>query len=179
MFRIVGGHVALDLVNTVAPREPGGEELIGTPAALTEWAGRVGIGGVAGPAALKATLEIRAALDQVLTDSSAEAAAVLQRHWAEAAGRARLIPEEPGARLEFGAAIPDRLAEAAIDLLTRTDLSRLKICPQGEGGCGWYFLDQSRNSSRRWCTMDDCGTHAKSRRLTAKRRATRLSGAAE
>ena len=64
------------------------------------------------------------------------------------------------------------------DLLTRTDLSRLKVCPQADGGCGWFFLDQSRNSSRRWCTMDDCGTHAKSRRLTAKRRATRLSGAA-
>jgi predicted RNA-binding Zn ribbon-like protein len=184
MFRIVGGHLALDLVNTVAPREPGGEDFIATPATLAEWAGRVGLGpvGPVGRAAHGAALEIREATYEVLTSGSPAAAAVLQQHWAEAAGRARLVPDGPGARLDIGAsgamAIPDRLAEAAIDLLTRADLSRLKACPQDRGGCGWLFLDRSRNGSRQWCTMEDCGTHAKSRRLTEKRRAVRLSGAA-
>ncbi len=183
MFRIVGGHPGLDLINTVAPREPGGEDFIATPAALAEWAGRVGPGpaGPVSPAAHTAVLAIREATYEVLTSGSAAAATTLGRFWAEATARARLIPEPPGARIEVGAtgemAIPDRLAEAAIDLLTRADLSRLKACPQDRGGCGWLFLDRSRNGSRQWCTMEDCGTHAKSRRLTAKRRATRLSAA--
>jgi predicted RNA-binding Zn ribbon-like protein len=35
------------------------------------------------------------------------------------------------------------------------------------------FLDRSRNHSRRWCRMADCGTEVKARRLTERRRATR------
>jgi predicted RNA-binding Zn ribbon-like protein len=35
------------------------------------------------------------------------------------------------------------------------------------------FLDQSRNGSRRWCRMADCGTAVKSRRLTERRRELR------
>jgi predicted RNA-binding Zn ribbon-like protein len=191
MLRIVGGHLALDLINTVAPREPGGEDFIATPAALAEWSGRVGVAPAGSPdpagfpsaAAHAAALAVREATYDVLTSGSAAAASTLGRFWADAAARSRLVPTGSGARLEVGVsgdmAIPDRLAEAAIDLLTRADLSRLKVCPPDRGGCGWLFLDRSRNGSRLWCTMDDCGTHAKSRRLTAKRRAVRLSGAAE
>jgi len=42
--RIVGGHVGLDLVNTVAPRTPSGQEhedYLATPAHLLQWARRV------------------------------------------------------------------------------------------------------------------------------------------
>jgi predicted RNA-binding Zn ribbon-like protein len=35
------------------------------------------------------------------------------------------------------------------------------------------FLDRSRNGSRRWCRMADCGTTVKARRLTERRRAAR------
>ena len=45
--------------------------------------------------------------------------------------------------------------------------------PPEAGGCGWLFLDQSRNGSRRWCRMADCGSTAKARRLTERRRAAR------
>jgi predicted RNA-binding Zn ribbon-like protein len=69
--------------------------------------------------------------------------------------------------------IGDRLADAIVDLLRNADVSRLRLCPLADGGCGWLFLDRSRNGSRRWCSMDDCGTHAKSRRLTERRRAKR------
>jgi predicted RNA-binding Zn ribbon-like protein len=76
----------------------------------------------------------------------------------------------PGALL-----IPDRLAHAAVDLVRTANLAQLRACPVAEGGCGWLFLDRSRNHSRRWCTMDDCGTHAKSRRLTSRRRTARIA----
>jgi hypothetical protein len=76
-------------------------------------------------------------------------------------------PEEP--------LIADRLAFAAVDLVRTADLTQLRACPLPEGGCGWLFLDLSRNRSRRWCAMEDCGTQAKSRRLTDRRRSTRAT----
>jgi predicted RNA-binding Zn ribbon-like protein len=57
------------------------------------------------------------------------------------------------------------LAVAALDLLRSGPLDRLKACE----GCPWLFLDSSRNRSRRWCTMEDCGTHSKMRRYRARR----------
>jgi predicted RNA-binding Zn ribbon-like protein len=64
------------------------------------------------------------------------------------------------------------VAEAAYQLLTDPVPFRLKRC----GGCPWLFLDQSRNGSRRWCAMDDCGRHEKIRRYVTKRAASRRAG---
>lgn len=33
-----------------------------------------------------------------------------------------------------------------------------------EDGCGWLFVDTTRNHSRRWCDINDCGNRAKQRR---------------
>ena len=64
---------------------------------------------------------------------------------------------------------PDRplwpIAVAAVDLLRSDRLARLKMC----GNCSWLFLDRSRNGSRRWCSMDECGVHTKMRRYRARR----------
>jgi predicted RNA-binding Zn ribbon-like protein len=57
------------------------------------------------------------------------------------------------------------------ELLTSPQLSRLKKC----AGCPWLFLDQSKNLSRRWCNMEDCGTHEKIIRYLARRAAKRQS----
>ena len=64
------------------------------------------------------------------------------------------------------------VAVAASELLTSPQLSRLKKC----AGCPWLFLDQSKNTSRRWCAMNDCGTHEKIVRYVARRAARRRSG---
>jgi len=56
---------------------------------------------------------------------------------------------------------------AALDLLTNPQLSQLKKC----AGCPLVFLDQSKNLSRRWCAMNDCGTHEKIRRYVTSRAA--------
>lgn len=54
------------------------------------------------------------------------------------------------------------VAYSAAELLTSSSADRVKACP-GEG-CGWIFLDQSRNRSRRWCDMQSCGNREKARR---------------
>ncbi len=60
------------------------------------------------------------------------------------------------------------VARSAAELLTSEDLSLVKECP-GEDGCGWLFLDTSRNHRRRWCTMEGCGNRAKARRHYERR----------
>ncbi len=55
---------------------------------------------------------------------------------------------------------------AAADLLTSPDLERVRQCPN----CGWLFVDTSRNHSRRWCSMDFCGSQVKSRRQYERRK---------
>jgi predicted RNA-binding Zn ribbon-like protein len=53
-----------------------------------------------------------------------------------------------------------RIVEAAGGLLVSEEmLPRLKSCP----ACGWFFLDASKNRSRRWCSMRTCGSVAKAR----------------
>jgi predicted RNA-binding Zn ribbon-like protein len=207
---LLGGHPALDLVNTVTPRVPTRglvpEDHLTDPGALLVWAGRAGVTDEreanavgrawrreagAGEAALEATREVREALHAVLLDvagmepsAPGPTAAALRRlhdRWAAAMGRATLVPDRgpgPGAvGLDIGVApallIPDRVAAAAVDLLRTVDVARLRRCPPHEGGCGWIVLDNSRNGSRRWCRMADCGSEVKARRLTERRRAAR------
>ena len=50
----------------------------------------------------------------------------------------------------------------AAELLTSDELNRVGQCVDDR--CGWLFLDLSRNRSRRWCSMKDCGNRAKARR---------------
>lgn len=216
----LGGHPALDLINTVAPREalPDGcqpQDRLTSPMALLAWARRAGLADAAecelaarawehdpgaGAAALAGARELRDSLYIALLEAAGlvaqqpdVAAVALQRvhdRWVAAAARSALrldrgvsgpgrggsgAPRRP--RLEFGPApefqVLDRLAAAVMDLLLTVDYGRLRRCPPEEGGCGWIVLDQTRNGSRRWCQMADCGSAAKSRRLTERRRARR------
>lgn len=55
------------------------------------------------------------------------------------------------------------IIRSAFTLLTSNELNRIKMCAD-EQGCGWLFFDTSKNKSRRWCDMSDCGNKAKTRR---------------
>jgi predicted RNA-binding Zn ribbon-like protein len=55
---------------------------------------------------------------------------------------------------------------SAGELLLSEELAQVKECP----GCGWLFLDTSKNRSRRWCSMNTCGARDKMRRYHKKRR---------
>ena len=56
-----------------------------------------------------------------------------------------------------------RVCQSAADLLTSPELAQVRRC--GGPDCGWIFLDTSRNHSRRWCDMKDCGNLSKVRRF--------------
>jgi len=60
------------------------------------------------------------------------------------------------------------ICRSAADLLaSSSDLSRVRQC--GGEKCGWIFLDTSRNRSRHWCDMRDCGNRTKVRRFRQRR----------
>jgi predicted RNA-binding Zn ribbon-like protein len=58
------------------------------------------------------------------------------------------------------------IAVSAAALLTWDQLDRVKLCRADD--CGWLFVDASRNRSRRWCDMSDCGNRAKARRFRTR-----------
>ena len=62
---------------------------------------------------------------------------------------------------------------SAAEVLAGADRSRIKECPAPDG-CGWLFLDVSKNGKRRWCNMRTCGNVAKARRYYKRHRKENL-----
>lgn len=62
---------------------------------------------------------------------------------------------------------------SAADLLTSNELDRVGQCAD-DRGCGWLFLDTSRNHTRRWCDIKDCGNRAKAQRYYERKRSSTL-----
>jgi len=88
----------------------------------------------------------------------------------------RLISTEKGFKWDWigREASLDRMlwsiAHSGAEFLTKGDLSRLREC--GGKECGWLFEDTSRNRSRQWCHMQDCGNLAKVRRFRTRLRSS-------
>jgi predicted RNA-binding Zn ribbon-like protein len=192
-MRLVGGDLALDFVNTRSgPPDgpPDDEALTGYPE-LIAWA--VYAGALTEPeaaalrrlsrgqprdakAALSRALRVRDRLDEIFRALAAggnpDMSTVdrLSDDEADALAHARL--ERAGAfawtwRDDRTLARPLRpVVHAAVELLTTGELDRIKCC----GGCRFLFHDESKNRSRRWCSMEDCGTTEKMRRYVAARR---------
>jgi predicted RNA-binding Zn ribbon-like protein len=55
------------------------------------------------------------------------------------------------------------VARSAGELLISDKLERVRQCADNRG-CGYLFVDTSRNRSRRWCSMESCGNRAKAHR---------------
>jgi predicted RNA-binding Zn ribbon-like protein len=96
---------------------------------------------------------------------------------AAGAARSRLVYDKDGVGWSL-ASDSDELerplwdiARSAADLLTSGEHDRIKECASAT--CEWVFLDRSRNRSRRWCDMSDCGNRAKARRFHAKKQTVR------
>jgi predicted RNA-binding Zn ribbon-like protein len=200
-LRTVGGDVALDFVNTEDGDPP--VDCLRGYGDLVAWGVLVGLlsaeegeqltgeadlrPGDAG-AAYRDALTLRGALYDVFRAVAEDEAPaprdleVLRQYEREALSRGKLVQGDRGFRWEWKdghdlARMLWPVAHAAAGLLTSGNLDRLKLC----AGCYWVFLDASRNHSRRWCTMEVCGTDEKKRRYVAKRAARRrtLSGSGE
>lgn len=190
---VVGGRLCLDFANTVSswgderPRED-----LASAEAVLRWGWQMGLvpdkllkqllahasaHPVAAGRMLAEALRLRAALYRVFTAGTKPAEEdlqVLQQAVRSAREAQQLVPGAPWAwRLEPA---PDlrlpllHVALSAAELLTSPQLHSVKACPLREGGCGWLFLDETKNGTRRWCSMAHCGARAKNRRFAAKAR---------
>ncbi|TDW21221.1 CGNR zinc finger domain-containing protein [Kribbella kalugense] len=173
---LIGGHLALDLVNTVAWRfDPGRtvdrfadlsnveqwllaagvatdravvtpqlrDDLVAARDVAYDILGPLAIGDRPGRAKIGA---LQGLISEVVRTASPE---VIPFGW-----RA----DDPGLAVRL----------AVWRLFEDEDLGRLRRC--GDDGCGWLFLDRSKNGSRRWCSSADCGNRARARRHYARAR---------
>ncbi|WP_092377066.1 CGNR zinc finger domain-containing protein [Micromonospora phaseoli] len=192
-MRLVGGNLAVDFVNTrTGPPvgAPDDDVLTGYPD-LVAWSVYAGALTEAEAAALRRlarddpqgaqvafarSLRTRDHLDATFRalaagrSPSRSALTRLRDDEADALGHARLDRVgrfEWSWRDDHTLARPIRpVVHAAVQLLTAGTPDRIKGC----GGCRSVFVDESKNRSRRWCSMDDCGTTEKIRRYVAARR---------
>jgi predicted RNA-binding Zn ribbon-like protein len=107
------------------------------------------------------------------------ALAVINRELTAAMARARLRRADGGFAWDWAEAPPalERIlwpiARSAADLLAAPARGRIKQC--AGPGCGWIFLDLTKNGNRRWCEMEVCGTRSKIRRYRERRRKKKVN----
>ena len=58
-----------------------------------------------------------------------------------------------------------KAVQSLSELLTDHETKRIKECPM----CGWVFLDETKNASRKWCSIKACGTTDKMNRYNQKK----------
>lgn len=193
---LVGGHVALDFVNTVGrrPDPPRSRDYVPDFQALLTWARRAGaidethataMTRVADeePAATRRavdeTRQLREILYAVLAAVSAseppaeQDLASFQGVLLEALCHAtprRSLPLRWHLEPREPADVPRLLAIAAMELLQSADLDSLRRCQNDV--CGWIFLDRSRSHTRRWCSSSNCGNRERVRRHASRHRTT-------
>ena len=190
--KLIGGALCLDFVNTLSRRgntaDPG--ERLGDYQELLHWSRAAGLLGKAearrlehesaerpkvAAAVLAQSRVLREALARLLTKQARSRQAdlgLLNEALARAPARDRLAADAGAYDWEL-----DSRSEPlerplwpvlwnACELLTSKDLERIGAC--SDETCRWLFLDLSRNRSRRWCSMEDCGNRAKARRHYAR-----------
>jgi predicted RNA-binding Zn ribbon-like protein len=186
-FELIAGWPALELVNTVNARPVATRDSLGRFEDLVAWAVAVGV--ITEPEAERLQSANAAVREGLLRDVRALRDLTYRVFSAVAEDRpldpldaddllAGLARSLPFATLRAGrsgtlelawtdrGAIVGPLTQSAIDLLRDGPLDRVKGCP----ACCWLFLDRSRNGTRRWCSMDTCGSRDKMRRSRARRR---------
>lgn len=198
-LRLLGGWLCLDFVNSIENRAGHApEDFLTSYPDLARWAQHAGLisddtaarllqlaatDEARAQAALDQTLELRATVHRIFlavaTGRLPEPADLehLQRAFTAAMSRATLVPAADRFAWGWQSGSPHLeqplwpVVRSAIELLTDGDLQRIKVC-ENPYGCGWLFYDSSKNGSRRWCSMEGCGSQVKMRRQYARRRAT-------
>jgi predicted RNA-binding Zn ribbon-like protein len=194
-FQLVAGHLALDFANTLDYRYdpdrlidllPSYERFLAfcrQSEVVTAPQMRKLLGGLSDFDAqhvLKGVIELREALYflilsavhgrnpdeshlRTLNRFLSEAPAVEEVAWHKRrfVRSSRDIAERPDGPLR-------QVVEAAVILITSSDIYNVREC--SEKTCRWFFLDRSRNHSRRWCDMQLCGNRSKAKRFYARTR---------
>ena len=185
-LELVGGVLCLDFVNTINSRHNPEHDYLMQYSDLVQWATKLGILSSAQNNQLRkrAMQNIHEAENALLAARTlrdllyrlfSKAAAGSEPHkkdldiftvfYGESISRSQFVKREAhyGTSWSFDEALESVLwpvIHSAGELLLSDKLGQVKECP----GCGWLFLDTSKNQSRRWCSMDTCGVRDKMQR---------------
>src|SRR5215831_16728549 len=191
-FDLSGGRLCLDFANTLGDKrvtQP--REGLNTYADLVSWSRQAGIVSASSArrlleegsrhprraaAVLERARQLREAIYRIWAgevrreDPALADLGLLNSVVAEALTHQRLVREGDRYALGWddGQALESILwpvAKSAAELLTSEEGKLVRQC-EGFAAteCAWLFIDETRNRSRRWCSMTSCGNRAKARR---------------
>jgi predicted RNA-binding Zn ribbon-like protein len=188
VFDLCGGHPAIDFANTVSSRHTASPiERLTSYEALVDFAEQSRLLDAQPAARWRAWAQRDPAGAAAVLDRAIELRESLYRLFTAVAAGEAVADADRGTlnqwwhRLELDAAFtwrwaagddaPDSLlapvVTAAVELLTSPRRGRMRICEADD--CLWLFLDTSKNNSRRWCDMSQCGNRIKARRFYQRR----------
>lgn len=163
---LVGEPLPLDLLNTARSVEGRPVDLLDDVAGLRAWLAVNGLSAPATDTVRDNLVEARHAIRAVAATPRARAS---RHRLNEVLGRGGLsLRLLAGGRVQAEVTTDDPLwhpgvlaAYGMIDLLERAP-DRIRSCDHPD--CDLWFLDTSRNGTRRWCSMERCGNRAKAKR---------------
>ncbi len=177
----VGGRPALDLTGTLMYRHRSAPtELLASAADLSEWAQQSGLVHepvTANRTGLAQTRELREAIYTLvlgrmshLPDSQADVDLLN----ATAAAPPLDLALRDGVLQRSGSLrqLHSALARDTLEVLGSPLMTRVRECAGSD--CTRLYLDTSRNATRRWCGMRQCGDKAKAAHYRARRKAAHL-----
>lgn len=194
-FRFVAGACCLDFCNTVGGKREGrAKEKLHSYADLISWGMQAGLTGAGGILLRKAAgdpneaetvlvraRELREAIYRIFFSifhgrkPPRRDLDLLNAELGRSLNRLRVGSDRNGYHWEWTMSEPGLddllgpIARSAAELLiSNSAFEKIRQC-QGDN-CGWLFLDSSKNHSRCWCDMRDCGNLAKVRRHRQKQR---------
>lgn len=202
-FQFIAGNLALNFCNTVGgKRGVVVREHLDSPLALVAWSHQAGLFDERiarrylelaavkpdeGAEVVARAVALREALFRMFKPGSSEGRLgvadleLLNSILAQSLGRMQLVRAQSAGgdfvwKWTFACNSLDEplgpLAHSAATLLTDSHkLSHIRMC-QGDT-CGWLFVDSSKNHSRCWCDMRDCGNRAKIRRHRLKQKGSK------
>ena len=194
-LKLLGGRLCLDFVNTLEWRGTDSpQEFLKTYDDLVSWSRHAGICSqpdsgnlykMAGQSkaeaqkALNQALKLRETIYRIFAAGIAnrnpqkEDLAIFNKNLARSMKDSQIIPTTDGyawdvtgnrTKLNW---ILNPVIRSAAEILVSDERNKVKAC--ADSACGWLFIDVSRNRSRRWCDMQDCGNRAKATRFYKKK----------
>ena len=191
-LELLGGALCLDFINTVNTRPRPEHDYLMNYSDLADWAHKLGVLSARETKQLRAwepahlkeagtvlqrARSLREFLYRLFANTARESKrngqeiSEFPRYYGQAVADSQLVKK--GDQYSFTWSIDETLSGlisqiiySAGELLLQGKLQQVKECP----GCGWLFLDTSKNQSRRWCSMNSCGARDKMRRYHKRQR---------
>jgi predicted RNA-binding Zn ribbon-like protein len=150
-----------------------GHDVFRDPAMMSAWLRQRGVTEEPSLHDVSLAMEVREAVRDLLLSPAGEGSRASLEVLTRAAGSIRLGMQHEAGTVAFrpaGDGVERAIAELLLSVHTAMAdgrWQRIGICRNPE--CRWAFFDRSRNRTRVWCAMTECGNKMKARRFRQRR----------